>query len=350
MVLENVLPAYETLLTAMRELRGTGGNHGGLANFPNGREYAQARMRIRTSSDLDVAQVDSLLSDSLQEISRSINSLVRSYPHLMDKLDDGTLAQIRYESPEGYLAILESAIKRDFPAMRPALYVVREVHESLQEFMSPAFFLIPAIDAYENNVIYINPMSESDNLRMFTMLAHEGFPGHLYQVVYYVQQSPHPLRTVIKHLGYDEGWATYAEFHSYSLAGLDVEEAMLMKYLRLYDLLFYCRLDLGVNAKGEGVDWVATQLNQFGIVDTRVINDFYQSLIGYPLHFLPYGLGYLELHLLLDEAVGALGSNFDIVEFHRYILDFGPAPFSLIQKHLPDWASAQPPKALTPAA
>ena len=85
----------------------------------------------------------------------------------------------------------------------------------LQEYLSPAFYLTPAIDGYLDNVIYINPAEHYQGLELYTTLAHEGYPGHLYQSVYFQSLSPDPLRSILGTGGYTEGWATYVEMHSY---------------------------------------------------------------------------------------------------------------------------------------
>jgi uncharacterized protein (DUF885 family) len=350
LVLGSVLPAYEALLSAMRELRGTGVNPGGLAALPGGREYAEAFLRFRTGSDMSPRQVETLIANWMERISRSLSEIFARNPSLAESFFSGTLGYIPADTPENYLYMLEAAISRDFPAKRPVEYTVREVHVSLQDFMSPAFYLIPALDNYDDNVIYINPRSEAESLDLFTLLAHEGYPGHLYQVVYYLQQSPHPIRTAFSHVGYVEGWATYAEMSAYFLAGLHEDEAALMMYSRLFDLLFLSRIDLGVNALGWDIDRVASYLRQFGIEDPEVAEDIFQTVIGYPLHYMPYTLGYLELVSLREEAESALRSDFDLLEFHRFILDFGPAPFPLINEHMQGWIRAQPSGAQRPAA
>ena len=53
----------------------------------------------------------------------------------------------------------------------------------MEEYLSPAFYMVPAIDSTKNNVIYINQGHMPDDISLFTTLAHEGYPGHLYQTV-----------------------------------------------------------------------------------------------------------------------------------------------------------------------
>ena len=341
LVLGYVLPAYEDLLRVMRELRGVGAHQGGLASLPNGEYFSQAYLQHRTGTDIPPERMEIILIDAMSEMSAEIGMLMQRNPELMEKFFNDELGQIRGETHLNYLKMLEAAIARDFPPMRPAQYVVHEVHESMQDFMSPAFYLIPALDHYEDNVIYVNPANDMDNIQLFTMLAHEGYPGHLYQTVYYLQQSPHPLRTVLYNLGYIEGWATYGEYQSYYLAGLNEAEASLARLARLFDMLFITRIDLGVNALGWDLARVAAFCRQYGIEGTEAAEEIFQLVIGYPLHFVPYTVGYLEMTSMREEASAALGNAFDPLEFHRFILDFGPAPFPLIQRHLREWIREQ---------
>lgn len=75
--------------------------------------------------------------------------------------------------------------------------------------------MVPAIDNTKENVIYINQGHIPDDLDFYTTLAHEGYPGHLYQTTYFASTNPAPLRSLLNFGGYTEGWATYSEMMSY---------------------------------------------------------------------------------------------------------------------------------------
>ena len=350
LVLNSVLPAYETMLVAMRELRGTGSERGGFASFPDGEKYAAAYMRLLTGSDRSPQEVETLFMKKLSAISSRLSVLLSKKPELADRFYDGSLGQIGELTPEAYLVLLKNSITRDYPEMEPVSYTVREVHESLQEYTSPAFYMIPALDSYKDNTIYINRGAGADNLKMLTILGHEGYPGHLYQTVYFLQQSPHPIRTALEPTGYAEGWATYAEMDSYSFAGLSETEAEIMQLSNLFDLLFIARVDLGVNALGWSFEQTASYLSDYGVDDAEVVENVYQAVIGYPLQYLPYSLGYIEFMLMREEAEEALGGMFSALEFHRFLLDLGPAPFSMIRKHMLSWIDSVKSGVLKPAA
>jgi len=350
LILDSLLPAYEMLLAEMRDLRGMGANEAGLASLPGGAEYAAAYLSYMTGSDRTPQNVDALFEQWMQTVFMELVGTLTADPQMMAAFSYGTLTQIVSDDPDIYLIRLQKAISEDYPQMAPISYVVREVHERLQEHVSPAFYLTPAIDRFYDNVIYINPPSITDDLSLFTILAHEGYPGHMYQIVYYLQQSPHPVRRALGNTGYSEGWATYAEMESYFYAGLPEVEASLQRLSKIYDLLFLGRIDLGVNALGWEIDQVADLCLEIGISDPDVVMDIYEMVIGNPLFYLPYCLGFIELSLLREEAEKSLRSDFELVEFHRFFLDFGSAPFPLIHEHMFDWITDERERARSRAA
>jgi len=337
LVLGNVLPAYDALLSAMRELRGIGAHQGGLSDFPDGSEYAAAYLQYKTGSDRSPEGVDALLDEWMDSTLANMISIINKNPEYLKMSESGDIGQIADDTPEAYLAKLQKAIATDFPGITETRHVVREVHESLREYVSPAFYLSPAIDCFDDNVIYINPPKTTDNLSLFTILAHEGYPGHMYQTVYTLQHSPHPIRVSLENMGYDEGWATYAEMMSYSYAGLPEVEAELLRASKIYDLLLMGRIDLGVNALGWGIGEITSFCAGIGIDDQVVIGELYETVIGNPLLYMPYILGFIEISLLLEEAENTMHINFYLKEFHRFILDFGSAPFTIIRERMLGW-------------
>jgi len=337
LVLNNVLVAYDNLLKALNELRGVGVHNGGLASLPGGKDYAHATICLKVGTDKSATELDALLSEWMDMTYNSIMATLSTNQKLYDKLINGKAGQIEKGTPKSFISTLQKAMVNDFPQIAPTRHVVLEIHESLQEHMSPAFFLTPAVDWFEDNVIYVNPSMLDDDLFLFTVLAHESYPGHLYQMVYFRQQSPHPIRTMISNMGYTEGWATYVEMLSYGMAGLNNEEATLMWNMRFYDMLLSSQIDLGVNVLGWDFNTVKEKLGEFNIVDEETVKNIYDRVTGVPLHSVTYALGFIELNELRADAQEVMGDDFDLTEFHRFILDMGPAPFPLIKAHMDEW-------------
>ena len=341
LIMESFLPAYEYLASVMRELRGVGYHMGGLSTMPYGELFAQLHLQLRTDSDKTIAQMNRALEWRMNYVQRAFWNILFEYPELEAAFFAGTLdAYMLYfaseNTPQYFMNILADATARYFPPLYEVNYIIHEVHESMQAHMSPAFYMLPAFDSFIDNVIYINPRGLEEDLRLFTMLAHEGFPGHMYQTVFFLQQGLHPLRHFITGIGYVEGWATYVEMKSYSFAG-DDPIARLFQLSAEFDLLYISRIDLGVNALG----WNINQVAEFMVGSSRdVVQNIFHFVKGHPLLYLPYVIGYLEMLSLLEEAQYYLEDMFDIMEFHRFVLSFGPSPFSLLHEHLASWKDA----------
>ena len=116
------------------------------------------------------------------------------------------------------LNALQQKIQADFPALADVTFELRTVHDSMKDYLSPAFYLTPPMDTGTPNVIYINPAANYQGLELFTTLAHEGFPGHLYQTVTFQRQNPSGIRNLLCTSGFAEGWATYVEPFAYQYA------------------------------------------------------------------------------------------------------------------------------------
>ncbi len=235
--------------------------------------------------------------------------------------------------PSAMLDELREKITADFPLLPNVSCTVKYVHESLQDYLSPAFYLSPTIDDYTHNVIYINPASNYSDLELFTTLAHEGYPGHLYQSVYFNAQEPELLRNLLDVGGYTEGWATYVEMYAYSLWEDDPVLAALSQRNRSFTLGLASLLDIGIHYRGYSLDQVKAFLEQLGFGNSTA-ESLYRTILEAPANYLQYYVGYLNFCSLRDELKQAQGERFSLKEFHRLVLENGPAPFYILRKRL----------------
>jgi uncharacterized protein (DUF885 family) len=337
-VLDYVIPAYQLLIDGLNDLKGTGTNEGGLCNFDKGKEYYESLVRTETGSSRSIKELLELLDKYSNKYIGEMSALMTKDSSLADQIEDYSF---KLTDPKEILSYLEEEIKKDYPEMEKVNYNVKYVNKSLEDFISPAFYLTPAIDNYNNNNIYINGGKKYDLSQIFTTLAHEGYPGHLYQCVYFAQQNPAPVRSVMNYGGYTEGWATYVEMSSYHMAGLDEKLATLLEKNMAVILIMYARADIGINYEGWTKDDTADYLAQMiGVTDDETINTFYNSMIEEPANYLQYTIGYLEFKELRAKAEKELGDKFSAKSFHEFILKTGPAPFDVLDNNMDDWIKA----------
>lgn len=331
-VMQQVIPSYELLANSLSTLKGTGKNSGGLCNFPKGKEYYEYLVRYQTGSSKTIPEMIDLLEDTIDTNLIKMNETLISNPDTYNQMLE---IDYPYSDPDEILKYLKVAMEDDYPYLSHVNYTIKYVDDSLEDYLSPAFYLTPALDNYMENSIYINQSSKYDLSNIFTTLAHEGYPGHLYQCVYFNSLSPQPIRTILNFGGYSEGWATYVEMESYHLAGFPTDVASLLAMNNSSILAVSSRIDIGINYEGWTFDDTKDYLNEeLGITDIEIINDFYYSLIEEPGNYLKYTIGYLELLELRKKVEQNMGEDFVLKDFHQNVLSIGPAPFSIIEERL----------------
>lgn len=338
-IIKHVVPAYETLMNGLKKLKGTGTNENGLCNYEKGKEYYEYLVAASTGSNKSIEDLDKALDTSITGCLLKISLLAKSNPNIADEFYDMKFSKT---DPEEILSYLQEAVSDDFPDLKEEVNcTIKEVHKSLQDHLSPAFYLTPALDKCDENNIYINKNDTYDENTIFTTIAHEGYPGHLYQNVYFNQQNPQPIRALLNFSGYSEGWATYCEMYSYSISGLDSDLAELCMKNMVATLCMYAKVDIGVNYKGWTLEDTKEYLQSFGVTDEDTMKQIHQSMVDEPANYLKYTIGYLEFMELREKAEKALDDDFNLKNFHQFLLDMGPCQFYVLDEYLDDWIAEQ---------
>ena len=325
LVTEEIYPAYQNLITAIKSLKGNGMNEQGLSHFPYGKKYYEYLVRQTTGCNESISRLRLMTRAQILEDLSAMQKVL--FPA------DAALTQasvLEQTSPDSMLDDLRSKITDTFPEIPDVDFQVKYVPESMQDYLSPAFYMIPAIDNLTENVIYINNGQTASGLNLYTTLAHEGYPGHLYQTVYFSASEPDPIRSILDFGGYVEGWATYAEMMSYYLAPLPKTEASLLQKNSSVILGLYALADMGIHYDGWSVTDTVRFFSDYGINDPNAVQSVYKLIIGSPANYLKYYIGYLKFYELKKEMADALGNQFSQKEFHRAVLDVGPAPFEIV--------------------
>ncbi|MDR2421166.1 MAG: DUF885 domain-containing protein [Oscillospiraceae bacterium] len=339
-VLNSVIPAYEALVKTLRELRETGAESGGLGNYPLGGEYYEYLVRNTVGTPKSIGEIETEIDGALEAaISDMYSALFSGGDALFTEMTGEIFSG--GDDPRETLLYLKEAMERDYPALgRDVEFSVNYVDESLSEHISPAFYLVPRIDDETENKIYINPGADTST-PLFTVLAHEGFPGHMYQRNYYKQLSPAPIRSALGFTGYTEGWAVNVEKQSFYYSDLSEEAAAAMYASQEINYLVMAKADIGVNYHGWDRAELAAYLMTYNIAGEDVIGELYKQCAAEPGNVMTYAFGSAEMERLRGKAESELGGAFDLKEFHRFILEIGPAPFDVIEEYMVPWLKGQ---------
>lgn len=337
-VIRKVIPAYQKLIVGLKSLQGAGRPSQGLAHLKNGQTYYQYLLRSQTGTFLSVKKIQKRITEQLTADMKAVQELLKKNPSLLEKLEDPPALSLSV--PADILHTLSQDMQNDFPILTDTEYEVRYVHKSMENYLSPAFYLTPPLDTRTPNVIYINPADQSSNLELFTTLAHEGFPGHLYQTVFFGNTQPDDIRYLLTSSGYIEGWATYVESYGYQYAAKYLDDPDASAYVRLawlnrsVNLCICSLLDIGIHYYGWDQNQTAGFLRAFGITNEQTISEMFQYIVETPANYLKYYLGYLNFLDLKKEWQDTLGEHFDAKTFHQNLLKIGPVQVPVLQKYM----------------
>lgn len=333
---ECVLPAYTQLQQGISQLKGTGKNENGLSHLPGGKAYYEYLIQSTVGDYRSPEEISQRLYRQLASDSQEMLALKEQNPQI---LTQAVQASSPCEAqPEEMLEYLNTAMTQDFPHLDAGDYQVKYVPESMEEFSSPAFYLTPPIDTLSPNTIYINQSSQVSGTELFTTLAHEGFPGHLYQTLSFGNTHPSPIRDLLSCSGYIEGWATYVESLSYGYAadflGISPDVMQFLWLNRSMTLCLYSLLDLGIHDQGWTFQTAFELLQSFGIAQEETCREIFQYIVENPANYLKYYLGYLNFCDLKNAVQEKQGDSFSSKDFHSALLALGPAQFPVVEKYL----------------
>lgn len=340
-ILNTVLPAYESMVETVKTFYGKATIEGGLAKLADGKEYYEKLVRYDTGSTKNMDEIITLLDNALQDaVGMMYSAATADYDGYTGYFEDGAV-NYGSEEPTVLLDTLKLAMMDFYPEGPQTSYTIKYVEKELEDSLSPAFYMVPPIDDAVENVIYINNGS-TDKSGLFTTLAHEGYPGHLYQTNYYNSTNPAPLRNQLNFNGYVEGWATYVEMQSPELFTFSEHNAaytLMEKAMTRLNLVVSSRIDVGVNYESWSVDDVQSYLSENGL-NPEIAKDIYEYVICEPANYLKYCVSALEFMELQSYAKAQLGPEFDMKEFNKSLLDCGPCQFEYVKRSVDNYISS----------
>ena len=339
LVTDKVLPAYKSLKTSLQAYTNDSKNTSSkerLCEYKNGQDYYKFLLMSNVGTDFSPEDCITILEAQLKNTVKDISSLTAKNKDLYTEYLSATPA---LSAPKEIMNTLKNDSLIDFPEIKNISCQLKNVPDALSGTSACAFYLVPPIDSTKDNIIYINK-SRVDSNELFSTLAHEGYPGHLYQTNYFLTTNPSPLRTFLHCAGYDEGWGTYAQLYSYNFIKFKNVDEQTTKQLRqlyrdndLLSLSLSSLCDLYVNYKNYDENALVNYLQTYGI-DKDGAQNLYRYVIENPTTYLSYSIGYYELDQLKQTMSDSLGKAFKISDFHEAVLNVGSCNFSILRQEI----------------
>lgn len=325
---DHVIPAYSQMIKGLTMLLGRGHNNWGLCNFPEGKAYYEAVVSADTGCDDSVEDLFSQIAKARREDLTFCQNLLEKNPKLASQSPkpDAALKQ-----ENAMLSRLQKEILTDFPAPPQTEVEICHVDPALSEYLAPAFYITAPIDDISHNRIYINDAKNDTDIYYFTTLAHEGYPGHLYQTICTSSYGAPEVLSLLNYPGYTEGWATYTEMQSFYYAGLDPDLASLLQHNQAATLSLYATADIGIHYFGWEKEKNAAFWSEYGVDDTATVKRITDLILEEPGNYLKYYVGYLKFRQM-REQFALENKSFSVSAFHEAILRTGPSPFSVLEE------------------
>jgi uncharacterized protein (DUF885 family) len=342
---EKIIPTYRKIKTFLKEeYIPHAAESPGIAAQPNGRQLYEHLVRYYTTTELTPEEVHQIGLNEVKRIRAEMDAIIsevgfdgsfaeflqflRTDPQFYAKTPQELLMHAAYlakkadgKLPEffGFLPRNTYAVEPVPADIAPTYTTGRYVGGSLKNGQAGKYW----VNTYklESRPLYVLP----------ALTLHESVPGHHLQITLAQEQENVPEFRKYNYLSvYGEGWALYCEY-------LGEEMGMYVTPYERFGKLTYemwraCRLvvDTGIHALG----WTRQQAVDFLASNTALslheVNTEIDRYIGWPGQALSYKMGELKIRELRVKAEKALGSQFDLREFHDLILSQGAVPLYVL--------------------
>ena len=341
-----VVPGYQAFLDFMTgEYEPRARTTIGASELPNGTEYYQEQVRHFTTLDITADEVHQLGLSEVERIQAEMNQVIEEagfegdFAEFLEFLR--TDPRFYAETPEQLLKEA-SYIAKKMDARLPSLfkrlprlpYGVAPVPDHLAPKYTGGRYVSAPAGGSEPGYYWVNTYA-LQNRPLYVLEAltlHEAVPGHHLQHAIAEELEGLPnFRRYLYLSAFGEGWGLYSERLGIE-AGFYTDPYSNFGRLT-YEMWRACRLvvDTGMHAKGwtrrRAMDYLAAR-TALSLHEIRTETDRY---IAWPAQALSYKMGELTIRRLRGEAEQALGSRFDLREFHDLVLSNGAVTLPILE-------------------
>ena len=335
MVAENITPCYSMLKETIRNVKGTGKTEGGLVNYGDeGKRYYEALLRENTSSDMSVMETAKYIDKKLAAYIGDLQMVYFLDSKAVEALDT---YEPDFKTPEEVLEFIISHMEDEFVKPVTTAYNIEYMNPACEIDGVLAYYLIAPIDNVSYNNIKVNKsMVGSDAMSMYTTIAHEGMPGHMYQFTSMYSNNEIPdIRKICNFIGASEGWAEYAATRTFKYLtekdNLPESSNTVFLINERFSYLLYSRVDIGVNYEGWTIEDVQKYLADYIGDNYETAQEIFYGVIGDPCGLMPYTIGtelMFDMEMEFDDHYGNKEGH---KMFNRFIFENGIMPFPVYE-------------------
>ncbi len=340
LVINEVLPAYERFLPELDKYYGKMKPEDALLCNIN-KDYARLNIVLNSSNTREVDDIRDILVNTINyfEIT-TIGFLMddEAYNSLWEIEEDPTLP-FTLETKDA-LEFLRLNAYKYYPELGDTEYDAKVLDPDTAPESAIAYYYQAPIDDSNQNVIRINPNKIGGGTASYITLAHEGFPGHLFQHVYQQRNNQNKVHEVIGFTGFVEGFAVYASRDAMLYSGISEDLADASFWLNEYYFPLYSLVDILANYYGMNVDQINDYMNEnvyLNYFGEDGVSGLYDFVVAMPGTYQRYGVGFSELVNYRIVVEDTMGSMFDPAEYNEMLIKDGDTPFVILNAKFNDF-------------
>ncbi|MCD8028321.1 MAG: DUF885 domain-containing protein [Erysipelotrichaceae bacterium] len=328
---DSFLEAYQNIIDTLNSCDNI--NEKGYCQFEYGTEYYSLLLEYKVGCNMSIDEIENFMEEAYND--HIINMMMAYYsnPDIYD--DSYTTGLTSYQE---ILDLIEENMSENFPSVGTINYDIETINEEIASSSGvAAYFEIPALDASTNCQIRVNPnLKDISSIDTYKTVAHEGFPGHMYQYAYMYQNVDSLyLKTLSTNNDFVEGYAVYAGYYALNYLDIDEDYITIYKENELATYAIIILSDIGIHYHGWDEEEFMNYCEYLGLsLDEETAHSQYLQLQANPGIFESYYVGYEKIADLQQEAKDKLGNNYSDLSFHTALLECGIVSFEVIESHI----------------
>jgi uncharacterized protein (DUF885 family) len=350
---------YDLLFVALDEIEPMSKGNFGAWNLPDGAAYYNDRLKDETTTNLTADQIHEIGLQQVAAIRQEMEAIKKQvgFTGTLEEFFQQIRTDPKFKYPntaegrEQYLtdarAVIASVMAiapRYFRVLPKAPLEVRAVEKWREGTASTAFYNPPSADGSRPGIYYVNlvDMNQTQKVQVDAIAAHEGAPGHHFQIARQMELTGIPkFRKFGGYGAYMEGWGLYSErlademgIYKDPYARFGMLSLQVWRAIRLV-------LDTGIHAKRWDRDKaIAYFKNNSSVSDTDIAREV-DRYFNWPGQATSYMVGMLKIKELRQKAERELGPKFDIRDFHEAVLSQGALPLDVLEEEVNRYIAAK---------
>ncbi len=351
-VMQDVVPAYQRLLDFFVDDYVSGARVTlGASELPNGERFYKEQIYRYATVEMSADEIHQLGLSEVARIRAEMETIIKSlefegsFADFIQFLrtDEQFYAKTPHEllAEASYFAKkIDGRLPQMFGKLPRQPYGVAPVPDNLAPFFTGGRYVGAPLTARRGGYYWVNTY-QLESRTLYTLPAltlHEAMPGHHLQGALALEQDEQPAFRRNDYISaYGEGWALYAEKLGVEMG---IYETPYQHFGRLtYEMWRACRLviDTGIHAKGWGRQQALDYLAGNTALSLHEVTTEIDRYISWPAQALSYKLGEYTIWQLRRGAENRLGAEFDLRDFHDFILSLGSVPLEVLKDEVNRW-------------